>query len=219
MLVKDCMTRHPVVVSPDLSAAEAERIMVENHIRHLPVVEDGKRLIGLITRERLRLKAEDIGSYDVWEITRNLARLKVRSVMIPLKQVWTVAPNRSIERTASLMTEHKIGCLPVVEEGNVVVGIVTQVDLLESFQIMLGLPAKGVRVTVRMSDQPGEFAKLMRVMAEQKWGVMGIGSFPDRRHEGFYFAVLKLVGADEAAVATVLNDIPGQEVVDIRTVV
>ncbi len=219
MLVKDCMTRHPVMVAPDLPAAEAERIMAENHIRHLPVVEDGKRLVGLVTRQRFSLKPDVVGSYDVWEITRNLASLKVKRIMIPVKQVYTVNPDLSIERAAAMMSEYKVGCLPVVEENNVVVGIVTEIDLLESFQLMLGLPTEGVRATVSMPNQKGEFAKLMQVLADQEWGVMGIGTFPNRRREGYYFTVVKITGVGPDEVVNALNAINGQEVVDIRTVV
>ena len=48
MLVRDCMTRHPVMAPPTMLAAEAQHIMRENQIRHLPVVGDGKRLLGLV---------------------------------------------------------------------------------------------------------------------------------------------------------------------------
>ena len=47
MLVKDFMTRHPIMVSPEMAAAEAQRLMTENDVRHLPVVGDGKILKGL----------------------------------------------------------------------------------------------------------------------------------------------------------------------------
>lgn len=53
MLVKNCMTRHPIMIAPEKLASEAQKIMAENNVRHLPVVGDGKRLLGLITRERL----------------------------------------------------------------------------------------------------------------------------------------------------------------------
>jgi CBS-domain-containing membrane protein len=213
------MTRHPVMVAPDLPAAEAERIMAENHIRHLPVVEDGKRLVGLVTRQRFSLKPDVVGSYDVWEITRNLASLKVKRIMIPAKQVYTVNPDLSIERAAAMMSECKVGCLPVIEEKNIVVGIVTEIDLLESFQLMLGLPTEGVRATVSMPNQKGEFAKLMQVLADQEWGVMGIGTFPNRRREGYYYTVVKITGVEPDEVMSALNAIDSQEVVDIRTVV
>ena len=41
MLVKDCMTRHPILISPEAAATEAEKILAENRVRHLPVVGDG----------------------------------------------------------------------------------------------------------------------------------------------------------------------------------
>jgi len=61
MLVNDCMVRHPIMISPETPAAEAEKIMSENRVRHIPIVGDGKRLVGLITRHSLALKPADLG--------------------------------------------------------------------------------------------------------------------------------------------------------------
>ena len=51
MLVKDYMTRHPLLGDPEMSTIDAQRFMGENNIRHLPIVGDGKRLVGLVTRQ------------------------------------------------------------------------------------------------------------------------------------------------------------------------
>lgn len=218
MLINDCMTRHPVMVSPKTTATEAQQIMTDNQIRHLPVVMDGKRLVGLITRQRLALKADALSSLNVWEITRYLSGLTVQQVMVRQKDVITIDPDRTVERGASLMTSHRIGCLPVVENG-VVVGIVTETDLLNSFQLMLGLPTEGVRVTVRIPDQPGEFVKMMSVLVEHKWCVMGIGAFPARRHPGLHDVVVKIPDVTMEEVQTALSQIPEHHIVDIRIVV
>ena len=53
MLVKDLMTRHPFLIEPEMSIVEAQRYMGEVNVRHLPVVGDGRQLLGLITRETL----------------------------------------------------------------------------------------------------------------------------------------------------------------------
>lgn len=216
MLVKDCMTRHPVMISLSTKAAEAENLMTENKVRHLPVVGDGKRLEGLVTRQSLTIKPDMLGSLNVWEITRYLANMTVKDLMVSLGEVVAIAPDRTIERAARTMSEHKIGCLPVVEDG-IVVGIITEVDLMNAFQMMLGLPASGIRVTVRMPNQRGEFAKLAAALSNNGWGVMGIGSFPSPRREGFYDVVVKIPGGDAAEIEAAFNEIPGQEVVDIRT--
>lgn len=217
MLVKDCMTRHPVMAPPTMPAAEAQHLMQENRIRHLPVVGDGKRLLGLVTNVSFALDPGSLGSLDVWEITRHLSRLTVSDVMTPADTIETIGPDRTIERAAHQMIAHKINCLPVMEDG-VVVGILTEVDLLNAFQLMLGLPSEGIRVTVRMPDRPGEFARLSHLLGEQKWCVMGIGTFPTARREGYYDAVVKIQGVTAEEARAVLAGLTGQEVIDIREV-
>jgi len=209
------MMRHPIMISPDTPAAEAEQIMTENKIRHLPVVGDGKRLEGLITRRRLAFKPSELGSLDVWEITRRLSDLKAKDVMVKAQDVHTITPDRTIERAASVMTENKIGCLPVVEE-DIVVGILTETDLLNAFQVMLGLPAEGVRVTVRMPEDE-KFINLAAVMVEKGWGVMGIGSFPSPRNPGYWDVVIKIPQVTTQEVEEALSQLQRQTVADIRT--
>jgi acetoin utilization protein AcuB len=127
----------------------------------------------------------------VWEITRRLSNLKVRDVMLKDKDVVTVTDNTTVERASQMLSDMDIRCLPVVEEG-IVIGLITEAILLKSYQIMLGLPANGVRVTMRMPNRLGEFNKLVKVLAENSYGVMGVGTYPSPRNEGFYDVVIKV---------------------------
>jgi len=216
MLVKDCMITHPIMISPDTPAAEAQKVMTENKIRHIPVVGDGKRLIGLITRQSLALKPDELGSLNIWEITRTLSNLKVKDLMVKAPDVRTITADKTVERAAQTMQKHKIGCLPVMED-DVVVGMITEIDLLGAFQEMLGLPAAGVRVTVRMPDrEEAEFVKLAAVIVEKGWGIMGIGTFPSYRNPGYYDAVIKIPNVTMEEVEEALSQIPEQTIVDIR---
>lgn len=220
MLVRDCMTHHPIMVPPSMALSEAQQLMADNKIRHLPVVEDGKRLVGLLTRQSFALKPDMLASLNVWEITRSLAGLTARQAMIKLPQVKIVTANRTVEAAAGIMLDNKVGCLPVVEDEDrkVVVGIMTAIDMLRSLQEMLGLPDSGVRVTIRMQNKRGEFARLMGVVAAQGWGVMGIGTFPVRKDPTMYNAVLKISDVDLEEVRAVFSAVDGQEIVDLRTV-
>jgi acetoin utilization protein AcuB len=209
------MTRHPAMVPPTTSAAEAEKIMAENKIRHLPVVGDGKRLLGLMTRQRLTLKPDTLASLNVWEITRYLSDLTVEDIMLKSKNVQTIEPDRTIERAARYLSDHKVGCLPVIEDG-VVVGILSEVDVLQAFQSMLGLPSEGVRVTIRVPNREGEFAKLLSIISKQGLGILGIGSFPAPRRPEFYDMVLKIPKVTVDQVKEILGQVPDQEIIDIR---
>ncbi|MBK8902273.1 MAG: CBS domain-containing protein [Anaerolineaceae bacterium] len=213
------MTRHPIIISLTTKATEAQQIMAENHIRHLPVTSDGKRLEGLVTRTRLSLKPDLLGSLNMWEISRQLSNLTVKDVMVKKEDLFTITADRTIERAAKMMADHKIGCLPVIDADGAVEGIISEVDVLRSYQELMGLPVEGLRVTVRMPNRKGEFAKLMKAMADNGWGVMAIGTYPSHRRDGFYDVVLKIPEVPESDVRAAFNQIADQEVLDVRDVV
>ena len=87
MLVKDHMLRHPFMIHPEMAVIEAQRVMNETHLRHVPVVGGGKRLLGLVTRRNLLIDPGTLGSLTVWDISRHLAQLKVGKVMIPIAKI------------------------------------------------------------------------------------------------------------------------------------
>lgn len=215
MLVKDYMTRHPIMISPETPAAEAQKLMIENNVRHLPVVGDGKRLLGLITRERLRVPPTDLASLNVWEISRFLSNLKVSDVMIKLNDLFIINQDTTLEDAAKLMCQQRIGSLLVVEDG-AVVGIITEVDMLAELSNLLGGNVKGVRVVVRVPDRIGEFAKVTSTITSHGWGIYASGGLPSPKRPGYWDLVVKVrdVPIDELVAA--LKKIEGQEVIDAR---
>jgi acetoin utilization protein AcuB len=216
MLIKDYMTRHPVLIEATASIVEAQGIMSETHVRHLPVVEAGKRLVGLLTQESLRVPPTQLTSLNVWEITRFLSNLTVRDVMIKGKAVITVAPDVTIEEGARIMVENKIGCLPVLEDG-IVLGIITDVDIMGHLMEMMAAQTPGIRATVSMPNhRAGELAKLVAAVAAQGWGIQALGGAPSPRDPDKWDAVIKLQGIPKDKVAAVLGNIPDQEIIDIR---
>jgi len=217
MLVKDYMTRHPLMAEPTMSIVEAQRYMGENNIRHLPIVGDGKRLLGLVTRQSLLVDPGRLGSLNIWEITRYLTGLTVKDVMVKAKDVITIEQNTPIEEAAHIMVDKKIGCLPVLEEG-IVIGIITETDLLAHLTNLLGWSGHGVRVTVRMPDRIGEFAKITSAIASQGWGVYAAGGVPAPKHPGYWDSVFKVQRVPQDDLVAVLEKIEGQEIVDVREV-
>jgi acetoin utilization protein AcuB len=217
MFVNDYMTRHPVMVEPDMSVLEAQGIMAETKVRHLPVVEKGKRLAGLITRQSLRIAPTELGSLNVWEISRYLSHLSVKDVMVQGRDVISVQADATLEEAAQLMAEHKIGCLPVLEEG-IVVGIITEIDLLVELAVLLGGTVSGVRATMRVPDKIGEFAKVTSAIASRGWGIYASGGVPAPKDPGYWHFVVKVRNVSKADLVAVLETIEDQEIVDVREV-
>ena len=215
MLVKDYMTRHPIMIPPTMPAAEAQKIIVENKLRHLPVVGDGKRPLGLITRDRLRIPPAELGSLNVWEITRYLSNLTVKDVMVKERDLVTIGPEATVEEAAQAMAKDKIGCLPVVKD-NVVVGIITETDMLVNLADLLGGYVSGVRITVRLPGKVGGYAKIIGAISAQGWGMYATGSVPAPKREGYWDIVLKVRDVSAKDVVSVLEQVEACEIVDLR---
>ena len=216
MLVKDYMSRHPFMLEEETSIVDAQRYMSKVDVRHLPVVGDGKRLLGLITRETLMIEPGSLDSLDVWEITRYLSGMKVKKIMIKARDVYTIDENATIEDAAVLMIENKIGCLPVLKD-RVEVGVITQEDLLVQLCRLLITRRPGLRIAVSMPDKTGETQKLLDCIKNQGWEIQSMGGMPDPKDETRYSHVVKIIAdVPMKEVENIINQIEGQEVRDIR---
>ncbi len=148
MKVKEVMTRDPVTIDPEAPLGTAMDVMRRKRIRHLPVVDDAGRLLGIITDRDLRQAtfapalAEHLSlgaQRRLRGIGQALEDLRVKHAMTWV--VVTTDPEATIARAAVVMFERRIGSLPVVEDGKLV-GILTERDLL--LALARELPDTGV---------------------------------------------------------------------------
>jgi acetoin utilization protein AcuB len=213
MLVKEVMSPNPVVIEPNMPVTRAQRIMKEDQVRHLPVLRKGKELVGLITRDALnRALPSELSTLSIWEINYHLANIQVREVMV--KKVLTVTEDIAVEDAARIMIENKIGSLPVMREGQLV-GIVTDIDLLEALSNLMGWRQPGVRVTVQVPDERGWLAKVTTAIADAGGLVAGGGAYPvsEPLKANLVFKV-RNVPIDE--LRALLGGMEGAVILDIR---
>ena len=125
-IVRNWMTVRPITITPQTTLPEAKRLMLNYHIRRLPVVNKDK-LVGIVTRRDInRAEAWDGVDFGGYELNSVLERLTAKEFMsyVPI----TISPDATIGEAAGLMVEHKIGGLPVVEDGKLV-GLITETDI------------------------------------------------------------------------------------------
>ena len=129
MKVVDVMTKDALTVTPTEAVGQADELMNTNKIRQLPVVQ-GKDLVGIITDRDIRsfLSGSLLESPDARE--RALAS-EVREIMTT--EPITVSPDDDLQEAVELMIDEKIGGIPVVDDAEGLVGIVTYVDILRCF--------------------------------------------------------------------------------------
>jgi acetoin utilization protein AcuB len=169
MLVRDVMRSPAVSVSAGTSLQDAYRTMREKNIRHLPVL-DGGRLVGVVTDRDLRLATSSLAP-DPFPADSEVSRVMSRR---PL----TAASWDPVEDAARVMRTHKIGCLPIVDDDQLI-GIITGLDLLDALIRMTGADKPSARIEVRLPDQPGELARLTALLGSRGANIHSILTYPD----------------------------------------
>ncbi|HEY4690138.1 MAG TPA: CBS domain-containing protein [Anaerolineae bacterium] len=176
MLVKERMSRQPILASPDLSISEALNLMKKEKVRRLPVVDKQGHLIGIVSdKDLLHASPSPATSLSVWEITYLLGKIKVEDVMT--RKVITVTEDTPVEDAARIMADNKIGGLPVVGNDGGVVGIITETDLFKLFLELLGAREKGVRMTMLVHNQIGELAKITQAITASGGNIMALATY------------------------------------------
>ena len=112
-------------ISPGESLAAARTLMHDNRIHHLPVVDDDEKLVGLLTLTNL-LAATDSILRDTGS-RMHAAEISVQDIMVT--EVATVDEHASLRKAALFLEKHRIGCLPVVTDGDLR-GIITDTDFV-----------------------------------------------------------------------------------------
>jgi acetoin utilization protein AcuB len=162
--IKEKMQKKPFTINPDASFYEARALIRDKGIRHLPVVDKSGHLVGLITDRDIREAApSDATSLSVHELHYLLGKLKVSGFMKPGEKLITITSDVIIEEAVQLMRDHRIGCLPVVD-GNKLVGIITETDILDFVVDVFGLKMKGTRLTLALDDAPGVLHGVLEIM-------------------------------------------------------
>ena len=128
--IRDIMPRKMVTISETDTLSTVEDIMTLGHVRHMPVVRGGK-LVGVVSeRDLLRASLSNLTAFGSEERRAFLQVVEIARVMST--PPVTIGPENTVEEAALLMAERKIGCLPVVDEDELI-GSITETDVLRYF--------------------------------------------------------------------------------------
>lgn len=175
MYVKNRMTTDLIVVEPNQTISEVLDLMQEHNIHRVPVVVDGK-LVGLVTQGVvLKNSPSSASSLSIHEMNYLLSKTKIKDIMI--KNVITIEPDALLEKAADMMHSHDIGCLPVVEENNTLVGIITTNDILQAFVDLLGYHRTGTRIVLELEEnKPGIMEGITHVLTQENINISHIAA-------------------------------------------
>lgn len=186
MLVGDRMTPTVITTTRAAPITGALDLLREWRIRRLPVVEQG-RVIGIVTRTDLVQAHPSPEAAPGRPAVPARRGWSVGDVMTPDPKV--IAPEAPLEDAAALMRDLKIGGVPVVRDG-VLVGIITESDLLETLVNLLGARLPSYRITIDMDDRADTVPEIVAVVGTLGFRLYSLTTYPGKA--GRLRAVLRI---------------------------
>ncbi len=215
MLVKDFMTVDVVTVREDQSMLEAREMMRGKNLLSIPVVDDIKRVRGIITIDDIGRASPSEGStLSRYEANYLLGRLKVRDIMS--HNVVSVIEDDTIEFIAYRMYKTNYNALPVVDAENKLCGIISKSDLFRAFVEIMGMNRTSTRITIDVKDKVGVVAEISKLFKDNDINIISIASRQDSE-TGAYEVIIR-ADLSECGMG-IIEQIreAGYEVADIMT--
>ncbi|MGS0765943.1 CBS and ACT domain-containing protein [Syntrophomonas curvata] len=204
MKVKERMAADVKTVEMDSSITEAFRLMKENNIRRLPVMDKGK-LVGIVTLSDLNQAAPSSAtSLSIHELNYLLAKTKIRDIVPKKQKLLSISPEAYIETAAKIMRENTVSGLPVVDDGNLV-GIVTETDIFDAFIDILGVRRTHTRIDFYVKHRPGSLAEVTGLIAARDISIINTVVYYDEKKEK-YKMILRIEDLDYEPVVEELKE-------------
>jgi len=213
MFVRDRMSSPAVTITPDTSSQDALKLMHEYQFRRLPVVGDQDELIGIVSeRDLLYASPPPSAPPGDQELDNQPSDLRVQDVMT--EEVITTAPDAFIEEAARLRADNRIGGLPIVDEDNHVVGVITETDVFRAFIDIYRAGHSGLYLTLEVPDRKGVMVELSKAIFDWGGNIVSVSSFYDDRR-GEHKLIIKGHDIDKDRVVGVLESL-GYHVIEVH---
>jgi acetoin utilization protein AcuB len=162
MPVQDWMSKDLVTIDEDTSIMKASKVMKQNEIQHLPVLRKG-RLVGIVSdRDLKEATPSKATTLDIHEMYYLLDKIVVKSLMS--KNLFTIAPEETVEKAAAVMLKHDISALPVVDSKGGLAGIITKGDIFRAFVSVSGIYQGALAMGAELPDEPGAIKQVTDVI-------------------------------------------------------
>ncbi len=161
MKVARRMVSKVITITSSATVNDALHLLHQNNIRHLPVV-DREQFVGFVAETDLRQVLLLPSGNDI----------HIKDVMN--KDPITIGPEENLEEAARRIYQHKIGGLPVLEDGRLV-GIVTVGDILAAFIEIMGVLQASSRIDIQLGDDPEAFESVSRIIKKKGGDIISVG--------------------------------------------
>lgn len=167
MFVSQSMTKKVITISKERSILEAQALMHQHNIRHLPVVEADNLLVGIITDRDIRsaLPYRLATGHGDLQDREKYAHMRVADVMSVTPA--TISPTHTLPDALLLIQQRRVGAFPVVDEVGRLKGIISVRDLLRAFINVLGIGEPGTLLCILVENKVGQLKRIVDAITEE----------------------------------------------------
>ncbi|GGE77343.1 CBS and ACT domain-containing protein [Priestia taiwanensis] len=183
MLVEEIMTQDIITLHSTDTIETAYKTMVQHSIRHLPIVDDEYKLVGIISDRDIRDAAPSIFHQ---EFSLNLFQEPIGKIMI--QEVFTCHPLDCVEEVSLIFFEQKVSCLPVLNGGKLV-GLLTGSDCLRSVLTLTGVHTPSSRIEIKAKNEPHMLNNITRFFTKRHINMVSILVYPHQESDYNVFIV------------------------------
>lgn len=168
MTAKNLIAHDMPALSVDHTGRDAFHLLNDHHVKHLPVVEEG-RLVGLLSEE-------DVFNHKLYD--------PIRTYDFALLRRFAVRESEHIFEVIRLMGEHRLTVLPVIDEEEHYLGLVSQNDLLRYFAHTASFTQPGAVLVLEMSQRDYSLTTIARIVEEENLKILNcfVTSAPDMEY-------------------------------------
>ncbi len=167
MFVSESMKTDLFTVYPTTKLKEVRTLMFDKKIRHLPVIDEGGQLVGIVTDRDMRaaMPSSLLSEADYEASLGSILEHTVEEVMT--RAPLTISGYFTIQDTLMVMQQKKVGALPVTDDDGNLTGILSTRDLLAAFVNIMGIGEPGTLLCVIVKEQPGQLKKIIDIITEE----------------------------------------------------
>ena len=199
MIIEDIMIKEVITLQKSATLQQAIDLVKQEKIRHIPIVDDDQKLIGLLCDVDIRSATPSIFHLD--EFKEDLLK-PISDIMIT--DVYTAHPLDFVEEVAFVFYEQKISCMPVISD-NRLVGIVTETDLLHTYVELTGTNQPASQIEIKVTNKPGTLSEIAEVIKLHNSNVNSIFIYPYKEDPAFKVLVLRIQTMNPLRIIQRLN--------------
>jgi acetoin utilization protein AcuB len=179
MFISKSMTSKVITTRPQATLLEARALLKTHNIRHLPVLGDDDRLVGIITDRDIRsaLPAAYFREGSETPDDMDYTQLTVGDTMT--RNPMAISPQDTIEDALLQIQKMRVGAFPVVDDEGYLKGIISVRDLLRAFINVLGIEEPGTLLGILVEEKVGQLKKIVDAITEEN---ISFGSILVSRH-------------------------------------